>query len=60
MGGGGTADARKLHLARVAGEVAARSDAGEGAGEGNCDLRGPHPALRADLSRFAGEVKPVR
>jgi hypothetical protein len=32
------------------------SDAGEGATDSNCVPTFPHPALRADLSRKAGEV----
>jgi len=40
-----------VHLAHEVGEVAERSDAGEGR-----PARHPHPALRADLSHFVGEV----
>ncbi len=40
------------NLAHEMGEVAARSGAGEGDRVGTLH---PHPALRADLSRFAGE-----
>jgi hypothetical protein len=39
-----------VHLAHAVGEVAERSDAGEG-----LSAR-PHPALRADLSHCVGEV----
>jgi hypothetical protein len=43
----------RTHLARAAGEVAERSDAGEGLARGTSLTR---LAARADLSRAAGEV----
>jgi UDP-N-acetylmuramoyl-tripeptide--D-alanyl-D-alanine ligase len=48
--------AAAVHLSRFAGEVGERSETGEGPDAQRLVLRAPHPVLRADLSRFAGEV----